>query len=830
MNESEIFLAASQIDDPKILAAFLDSVCQSDPQMRLKIETLLARYKQFQGQMEAFSDRALDEKLQIDDPANKTKVFGQVTWADGANVGSAGQWLAGSRVGNYEIVQCLGVGGMGEVYLAHDSRLNRKVALKFLPSKYAASPEWVQRFENEARAASSLNHPNILTIYEIGVFEDSHFIASEFVNGESLRQRMKNEFRLEQKLDLILQVAEALKSAHAAGIIHRDVKPENIMVRRDGLVKVLDFGIAKYLLEAGQHTGPQVKTNPHWIMGTIRYMSPEQAQRSSVDARADIFSLGMIAYELMAGHSIFESLSDTSVLLMLISRENLPFEWDRLTGHPSLKPVISRMVQQNRDLRYSSMDQVIDDLKQCRPQAKSDLRADGLSETRLSPAPDPDLDTPPVRYARSGQVNIAYQILGSGDIDIVFVMGWVSHLEWFWKEPEFSRFLKRLASFSRLILFDKRGTGLSDRVPYNELPTLEQRMDDVRAVMEAAGSERAILCGVSEGGPMCALFAATYPEKTIALVMMGSYARRLKSEDYPWGPTEQQRELFLDEIRRNWGGPVGIETRAPSRASDTDFRNWWATYLRMGASPGAALALTQMNAQIDIRHILKTVQVPTLVLHRQYDRCLVVDEGRYLANNIPEATFIELPGEDHLPFVGNQEEFLQPIESFVAGVAHNRNVNRILATVLVVRIARDSKPRTLETPKLLGLSQSSFVREVNLFRGRTIDTSADSMLATFDGPARAIRAALAIRDSAMRLGIDLQIGLHTGEIEVGCERIAGPAVDISQAIADLAGPNQVLVSNTVKDLVAGSGILFSEHSTVRLTDDLPACNLFTVRA
>jgi len=228
------------------------------------------------------------------------------------------------------------------------------------------------------------------------------------------------------------------------------------------------------------------------------------------------------------------------------------------------------------------------------------------------------LEKPPeTMYARSGDVNIAYQVIGDAPLDLVFVMGWVSHLEYFWREPSFARFLLRLASFARLILFDKRGTGLSDRVPINELPTLEQRMDDVRAVMDAVGSERAALCGVSEGGPMCSLFAATYPEKTLALVMIGTYAKRIRDDDYPWAPTPEHRQEFFDEMREQWGGPVGLEERAPSVANDAQFRQWWATYLRMGASPGAALALTQMNAEIDVRQVLPSIRVPTLVIHRR---------------------------------------------------------------------------------------------------------------------------------------------------------------------------------------------------------------------
>jgi pimeloyl-ACP methyl ester carboxylesterase/DNA-binding winged helix-turn-helix (wHTH) protein len=275
------------------------------------------------------------------------------------------------------------------------------------------------------------------------------------------------------------------------------------------------------------------------------------------------------------------------------------------------------------------------------------------------------VEVPRVSYARSGSVNIAYQVVGNGPIDIVFVMGWVSHLEYFWNEPSFASFLTRLASMSRLILFDKRGTGLSDPVPISELPSLDQRIDDVQCVMDAVGSRRAVLMGVSEGGPLCAMFAARHPEQTAGLIMIGSYARRLRAPDYPWGPTAEERDQFCQSIIREWGGPVGIDDRAPSRAFDPEFRSWWAAYLRMGASPGAAVALTKMNAEVDIRAELPKIQVPSLVIHRTGDRVLKIEEGRYLAQHIPGAEMVELPGDDHLPFVGDQLSVLSAIGQFL---------------------------------------------------------------------------------------------------------------------------------------------------------------------
>ena len=403
--------------------------------------------------------------------------------------------------------------------------------------------------------------------------------------------------------------------------------------------------------------------------------------------------------------------------------------------------------------------------------------------------------SPRVSYARSGNVNIAYQVVGSGPIDLVFVMGWVSHLEYFWSEPSFARFLGRLASMSRLILFDKRGTGLSDPVPVAQLPSLEQRLDDVRAVMEAVGSERAVLLGVSEGGPLCSLFAATYPEKTEALVMIGSYARRLRDEDYPWGPTREERDAFCDEMVAEWGGPVGIEMRAPSKAADPAFREWWASYLRMGASPGAAVALTRMNAEIDIRDVLPSIRVPTLVLHRRGDRCMKVEEGRYLASRIPGATFVELSGDDHLPFVGDQDEILVQIERFLSHAHVRTGPERVLATVLTV--TSDAGPADAEHLRRV------FAREVAWYRGRSVAADDEPLVAMFDGPGRAVQCGCSVAAVAQRSRIGVRAGVHIGECEPSEPR--GPIVEISRDLAAAAGPGEVIVSRMVVDLVPGLG-------------------------
>jgi pimeloyl-ACP methyl ester carboxylesterase len=438
------------------------------------------------------------------------------------------------------------------------------------------------------------------------------------------------------------------------------------------------------------------------------------------------------------------------------------------------------------------------------------------TETVAPPAPDHwHEEIPKTHYARSGDVNIAYQVLGDGPLDLVFVMGWVSHLEYFWTEPSFARMLRRLASFSRLILFDKRGTGLSDRVPLDALPTLEQRMDDVRAVMDAVGSKRAALCGVSEGGAMSALFAATYPERTAALLMIGAYAKRIRDASYPWGPNEAEREQFLEEIQEHWGGPVGLEQRAPSMVSNPQFRNWWAAYLRTAASPGAAVALTKMNSEADVRSVLPAIRVPTLVIHRTGDRCLLAAEGRYLASRIPGARFVELPGVDHLPFIGDQDSILDEVEEFLTGVRHTSRAEPILATVLAVSFAQGEGKLGVHAWQRL---HDHIHRELDWFRGRDCIQGTHNLLASFDGPARAIRCACAIAHHASRLGIQMRAGLHIGECEVTREGIRGAAVETARAIEQRAVPGEVLVSATIRDLVAGSGIRFQQRGALAQAD------------
>ena len=436
------------------------------------------------------------------------------------------------------------------------------------------------------------------------------------------------------------------------------------------------------------------------------------------------------------------------------------------------------------------------------------------------------------RYAKSGDVNIAYQVVGEGKLDLVFVHGWISNVELAWEEPNLARFLTRLSSFARLILFDKRGTGLSDRVSLAELPTLEQRMDDVRAVMDSAGSDRAALFGVSEGGPMCVLFAATYPERTVALVTCGTYAKRIWSPDYPWAPTPEERQRFYDAIEHEWGLELGLDTLAPSMQDDPAIRRWLESYVRRSASPGAALALAKMNTQIDVRHVLPAVKVPALIMHRTGDRDSNVEEGRYIAERIPGARFVELEGADHIPWIGDQDSVLDEIGEFLTGVRPIHDADRILATVLFTDIVGSTERAAALGDRawrnLLERHHQVVRRELERFRGREIDTAGDGFLAAFDGPARAIRSACAIRDAVREFGIELRAGLHTGECEVLEEKLAGVAVHTGARVAGWAGPGEVLVSSTVKDLVAGSGIEFEDRGTTELKGVPGEWRLFAV--
>jgi pimeloyl-ACP methyl ester carboxylesterase len=448
------------------------------------------------------------------------------------------------------------------------------------------------------------------------------------------------------------------------------------------------------------------------------------------------------------------------------------------------------------------------------------------------------------RYARSDDVHIAYQVVGDGPVDIVFSPGWITHVELAWEDPFEAAFRRRLASFSRLIVFDKRGTGLSDRVPVNELPILEERMDDVRAVMDAVGSEKAALMGISEGGAMSALFAATYPERTAALILYGAFARAGTEL-----LTQEEIDARLDEIARDWPNSIDPAVPSPSEAGNEEYRRRWSTFMRHAASPGAAIALLRMNSQIDVRDVLPAIRVPTLVLYRRdarfghgaaawrsagEDAITPAGEGRYLAEHIPGARLVELPGADHLPWIGETEPLVGEVEEFLTGVRHAPEPDRLLATILFTDIVESTalaaRLGDREWRELVERHNAVVRRQLERFRGHELDNAGDGFVASFDGPARGIRCAEAIAESVTALGLTIRAGLHTGECEVADGKLAGIAVHIAARIASLAPPGEVLVSGTVKDLVVGSGVGFAERGAHELRGVPGSWSLYAVES
>jgi class 3 adenylate cyclase len=426
-------------------------------------------------------------------------------------------------------------------------------------------------------------------------------------------------------------------------------------------------------------------------------------------------------------------------------------------------------------------------------------------------------EIPSTHYVKSDDVHIAYQVLGEGSFDLLFVPGFVSNVEAIWQSPEQSAFFRRLASFCRLILFDKRGTGMSDRG--SQIFALEQRMHDVQAILDEVGSKRTALFGISEGGPMSLLYTATYPERTSALVLYGSYAKRSWAPDYPFGWKDEQWQLVLDDIEHSWGTPqsLSMAMRVPSVAGDQRAAERIASYYRAAASPGAAAAIMRMNREIDVRHVLPVTLVPTLILHRTAERVIDVEHARYMAQCIPGAKLVELPGEDHAPWFGDRDAVLDEVEQFLTGSRYAHQPERVLATVLFADIVGSTeRAAALGDRPWRELLEAFYakVREVlQQYRGREISTSGDGFLAAFDGPARAVRCAGAIRDTVRSLGLEVRCGLHTGECERVGNDLAGIAVHIGARVAALAAPGEVLVSQTVRDLVAGSGLALEDRGT-----------------
>lgn len=425
---------------------------------------------------------------------------------------------------------------------------------------------------------------------------------------------------------------------------------------------------------------------------------------------------------------------------------------------------------------------------------------------------------PRTRYAKNGEVNLAYQVIGDGPLDLVYVAGWVTNIEVMWEEPVLAGFLRRLASFSRLVVFDKRGVGLSDPVPLGALPDLDTHVADLRAVMDAAGVQRPVLFGHSQGGSTAIAFAARHPERVQRLILFGAYAKRLRSPDYPWAPTWEERRAEAAALERLWDDPTELALHhAPSRAHDTAFLQWMARWLRLSASPRGAASLLLASSHINVTDVLADVAAPTLLLYRVEDEDVVIEEGRYLAARMPAARLVELHGSDHFFYAGDTEPILAEIEEFVTGHRSAAGPERVLATVLFTDIvgstdvaARLGDRRWRE---LMDRHHQAVRGELARWRGREVKTTGDGFLATFTSPAAAIRCADAIVRSVRGLGIEVRCGVHAGEVELVGGDLAGLTVHIGARIADLAAAGEILVSGTVRDLVAGTELRF--HSRGR---------------
>ena len=430
---------------------------------------------------------------------------------------------------------------------------------------------------------------------------------------------------------------------------------------------------------------------------------------------------------------------------------------------------------------------------------------------------------PETQFAKNQDVTIAYQVYGSGPSDLVIIPGWLSNLDIYWEEARVARFFLTLGQFARIIIIDKRGTGLSDRVAP---PTLEVQMDDLAAVMDAAGSTSATLMGISEGARMCALFAATHPDRTNSIVLIGGSAKTLRSDDYPFGSTREEYEQWFINVDNNWGEPIGIESLSPSLANDEKYRRWLARYFRLSASKADAIALLRVAMEVDLRPVLPSIRKPALVLQAKGDLIISREAGRDIASRIPNANFVEFDSDDHLPWGSGSETIIREIQSFLGQEQKVLVTDRILTTVLFTDIVDSTKIATemgdAKWSELLEAHHQAVRMNLDIFRGHEVKTTGDGFHATFDGPARAIQCAVAIRESTRQLGLNLRIGIHTGECEVRGDSLEGVTIHIAARVSGIAAGGDILVSRTVRHLVSGSDIEFEDfgiHTLKGITDE-----------
>jgi len=724
----------------------------------------------------------------------------------------------GEELLGYRLAELVARGGMGVVYRAYDSRLKRSVALKLVAPELFEDEHFRQRFLAETELAASLEHPNVVPIYDAGEVDGQLYLAMRYVEGCDLKALLGQEHLLEPDRAIAIcdQIAAALDAAHVRGLVHRDVKPSNVLLDAHEHVYLADFGLSRRLDEPGLPVGPGLS------LGTPAYAAPEQIQgREDVDGRADVYSLGCVLYECLSGQVPFRRNSELATLFAHLEEEPPVL--------PGLENVISTALAKDPAERYAMCAKLVD-------AARAALGLDEPLDRSDRPRTPPVIESPPTSYVRSGDANIAYQVLGEGPVDVVYAPGMAHHVELVWEVPPQARFLRRLASDWRLLLFDKRGTGLSDRVV--GAPTLETRMDDISAVMDACGSERAVLLGAGDAGPLCTLFAATYPERIIALVLMNTTPCFVRTTDLPWLPPRREVERGFEELTRRWGDRERTDEvlRSSMPGATDDERAAFGRVFRLSLSPGSVAQYLRMTIDTDVRGVLPSIRVPTLVFHRTGLASPDIRCGRYMAEHIRGSRLIELDGPDYPPGIGNQDQIFAELDAFITTAAEGGRMaaepERVLATVLFTDIvdatARAAALGDSEWRMTVEKHHELVRRQLSRFRGTEVDTAGDGFFATFDGPARAIQCACTIRQAVRELGLEVRAGLHSGECEFVDGKVGGIAVHIGARVVSQAAPDEVLVSSTVKELVAGSGIDFDDRGLHELKGVPGAWRLFAV--
>lgn len=559
----------------------------------------------------------------------------------------------GQTISHYRVLEHLGTGGMGEVYLAEDTRLGRKVALKMLPADLTAEDERVRRFQQEARAASALNHPNIITIYEIGEMDSRHFMTTEFIEGETLSERLKaGVMNLSDALDVSVQVTSALCAAHQAGIVHRDIKPGNIMLRTDGIAKVLDFGLATLTEQKSNdlEAATLVKTKPGIVMGTAHYMSPEQARGQKMDARTDIFSLGVVLYEMVTGHVPFEGETMTDVLASILRVEQPSLHQSAPEAPVELQRIVSKALLKDKEERYQASKELLTDLKAL----KQRLEFEAEMGRPVTPGPSSSTSASipleqEIRFCTTADnVRIAYATVGDGP-PLVKAANWLSHLEYDWKSPIWRHLFEEFAQDHLLVRYDERGNGLSDRDV--EQISLDVFVRDLESVVDAVRVERFPILGISQGGSVAIAYAVRHPEKVSHLILYGTYARGWAMRGS--SPEEiERRHAYLTLVRLGWGqdNPAFRQLWTTLFMPDATLEQWhWFNDLqRISTSPENAFRLLTEFGNLDVVDLLPQVKVPTLVLHCRDEAVAPFEEGRLIARLIPGARFVPLEGRNHL--------------------------------------------------------------------------------------------------------------------------------------------------------------------------------------